>query len=380
MTTQPSANRQLPGLANTPSDNRADNQTWNTRISTAIESDDPLVANFRITRCHYQLSEAMRRAIGENAGANFHSWAVWGSRKAGVTIRQEDKDQASRDATIVAGIVGFLVGVAVGYFTAGILTGFGNVVLWATIGVVTGGYTGYLLAQYTRRSASRLVLQGNRIVLDDIGRATGAYLHYLSESSETETKNEPASGIEGFISTLRPGPTDQGGQDLLRRAFRYYERARLAGTDQEKHEFAYAANCFAILHEHIRLQPLIARSLPFLIKKCVTERLMTFSVGQETLSIHEDVPPIDADDFPSSLQKLNDPELLTFLNGADGWDVNRDSLKNTKASDWTNIKQRMGYIVNLFRSRHLDQQVVASPYSAEQFAAIDSGRLPSRPW
>ena len=95
---------------------------------------------------------------------------------------------------------------------------------------------------------------------------------------------------------------------------------------------------------------------------------------------HEDVPPIDADDFPSSLQKLNDPELLTFLNGADGWDVNRDSLKNTKASDWTNIKQRMGYIVNLFRSRHLDQQVVASPYSAEQFAAIDSGRLPSRPW
>ena len=347
-------------------------------ISAAIDSSDPLISNFRITRCHYLLSQALRQAIGESAGANFHSWGVWGSRKAGVTIRQEDKDQASRDATLVAGIVGLLVGVGVGYFCPVLLTGLGNVVLWAVIGCVTGGYTGLLLARYTRRAASRLVLEGNRIVLDDIGRATARYLDHLATS--------PAeSDIEKFVSTLRVGPTDQGGQDLLRSAFRYYDKARLASNVQQKHEFAYAANCFAILHEHIRLQPLIARSLPFLIKKCVTQRLMTFSVGEETLSVHEDVPPIDTDEFPSTLQVLSDPKILEFLNGEDGlevngWDVNHGSLKNTKASDWTNIRQRMGYIVNLFRTRHLDAQVVAAPYTAEQLIEIEAGRLPSRPW
>jgi len=40
------------------------------------------------------------------------SWAVWGSRKAGVTIRQEDLDSAIRDAFVVAGGVGVATGVA----------------------------------------------------------------------------------------------------------------------------------------------------------------------------------------------------------------------------------------------------------------------------
>jgi hypothetical protein len=47
---------------------------------------------------------------GTDAGANFHTWAVWGSRKAGVTIRQEDLGEALRNATVVAGIVGLIVG------------------------------------------------------------------------------------------------------------------------------------------------------------------------------------------------------------------------------------------------------------------------------
>lgn len=347
---------------------------WNADLSAAIDSHDPLVSNFRITRCHYLLSEALRNAIGRTTGANFHSWAVWGSRKAGVTIRQEDKDQASRDATIVAGIVGTIVGLTVGYFSQDVmLSGAANLVLWAIIGGVTGGYAGLLLARYTRRAASKLVLEGNRTVLDDIGRATAGYLDYVANANQD-------SNIDIFVSTLRDGPTDQGGQDLLQRAFRHYESARLANTEQQKHEFAYAGNCLAILHEHIRLQPLIARSLPFLIKKCVTQRLMTFNVGEQTLSVHEDVPPIDTNDFPHTLQTLGNPELLTFLNGLDGWDVGHGSLTNTKTSDWTNIKQRMRYIVNLFRTRHLDDQVVASPYTPEQFARIAAGQQPSRPW
>jgi len=59
----------------------------------------PCTSIGNITRLHFFLSTALREVVGPEAGANFHSWAVWGSRKAGVTIRQEDKDQASRETT-----------------------------------------------------------------------------------------------------------------------------------------------------------------------------------------------------------------------------------------------------------------------------------------
>ncbi len=350
-------------------------QDWSQLIDEAINEQDPLIANFKITRCHYGLSAALAKAIGKNAGANFHSWGVWGSRKAGVTIRQEDKDQASRDAIIVASTVGALVGLVVGYLFASPLNLaiWMSIVLWMLMGAFVGGWCGLALARYTRREASRLVLHGNRIVLDDIGRATALYLRHVSESGKE-------GSFDQFSSQLRDGPTETEGQDLLKRAFQYYDKARLASVEETRHQAAYFANCLAILHEHIRLQPYISKSMPFFIRKCVTERLMTFSVGDEVLAVHEDVPAIDQEAFPPTLVDLKIAELNEFLNGTEGWDVARDDLRNTGASDWTKIKQRMGYIVNLFRSRHLLSEVTASPYSPEQMASIAAGKLPDRPW
>src|SRR4029077_2990904 len=77
----------------------ADLAAWERAIREAVDDPDPVLANLKITRCHYLLSRALGDVLGPDAGANFHSWAVWGSRKAGVTIRQEDLDQARRDGT-----------------------------------------------------------------------------------------------------------------------------------------------------------------------------------------------------------------------------------------------------------------------------------------
>ncbi len=77
---------------------------------------------------------------------------------------------------------------------------------------------------------------------------------------------------------------------------------------------------------------------------------------------------------------INNPDLREFLDGPDGWDTGRGTLKNTRTNDWTKIRERMGYIVNLFRTRHLDANVVVSPYTTEQLAAISVGELPARPW
>ena len=295
-------------------------------------------------------------------------------------IRQEDKDQASRDATVVASIVGAVVGIGVGWISAIVLASslLWPIVIWATIGLIIGGYCGFLLAGYTRREASRLILEGNRIVLDDIGRATARYVHYVRRAGHENERRDVA--FDEFLQRFRPGPTESGGQELLRRAFEQYEVARRSSDPKSRHECTYFANCLAILHEHIRLQPYIAKSLPFLIRKCVTQRLMTYSVGEIELSVHDDVPPLDDVDFPQTLAHVELEELQDFLYGPHGWDHGRSSLKNTRASDWTRLHERMGYVVNLFRTRHLESNVVASPYTSEQLSAIANGEAPSRPW
>ena len=353
---------------------------WNSLISEAIETPDPLLSNFKITRLHYLLSCELQHAVGQAAGANFHSWAVWGSRKAGVMIRQEDKDQASRDATIVAGVVGAIFGVGTGWLFASLSdwSMLWSIVAWVLIGLVTGGCRGHLLARYTRSTASRLILEGNRIVLDDIGRETARYLDYVHEA--TLGSGDYDDTFRVFLAEFRDGPTEQGGQELLRRAFQQYETARRSSDTKVQHECNYFANCLAVLHEHIRLQPYISKSLPFLIRKCVTQWLMTYSVGETQLVVHEDVPPLSQAVFPSTLATLDNSKLKEFLDGPNGWDVGRGKLENTRANDWTKIRERMGYIVNLFHTRHTEAAVATSPYSAQQLETIEDGRLPSRPW
>ncbi|MEQ8790309.1 MAG: hypothetical protein RIC55_28700 [Pirellulaceae bacterium] len=357
-------------------------QDWDVLIDEAVSESDPLRSNFKITRAHFLLATALREAIGPQAGANFHNWAVWGSRKAGVTIRQEDKDQASRDATVVAGLVGCLVGIGVGVLLAWLFTWPAalSILVWVLIGVATGGYCGYRLAGYTRRAASRLILEGNRLVLDDIGRVTGRYLQYVECARAMDADERRRKLFQAFLDEFRPGPTEQGGQDRLRQAFEQYEQARGAADLKTQHQCNYFANCLAVLHEHIRLQPYISRSMPLLIRKCVTQRLMTYSVGRTQLAVHEDVPPLADDAFPATLCDITSEPLRDFLEGSEGWDVSRGTLRDTRTCDWTDIRQRMGYVVNLFRTRHTEQDVVASPYSPEQLEAIASGRLPARPW
>jgi hypothetical protein len=49
-----------------------------------------VICNLKITLAHQELSLALRHITGPASGANFHTWAVWGAKKAGHTIRWEE--------------------------------------------------------------------------------------------------------------------------------------------------------------------------------------------------------------------------------------------------------------------------------------------------
>jgi hypothetical protein len=305
----------------------ADQAWWCARIDEAVDDRDPVLSNLRITLVHRELSIALRWLIGDDSGANFHTWAVWGSKTAGRTIRREDLPVPMRALTR-AGVLGRLAD-----------------------------------------RASRSIFSGNATVLDDIGRQSA---RFLSAAGSDEA-------FQAFEAQLRPGPPASGGQDLLRAAYRHYREAAGTADPDHRDELMLYANLLAILHEHHRLEPYIDASLPKPVRRLVTARLLGFSIGRESMRVSENVAPERGAAFPATLATIEDRDLAALLDGPGGLDRTPDSLDGSAAHDWTELSDRMNFICDLFRSRQLDPELFEPPYTDAQDAAIAAGRVPDGP-
>jgi hypothetical protein len=89
-------------------------------------------------------------------------------------------------------------------------------------------------------------------------------------------------------------------------------------------------NCEIVYHEHIRLEPYIRGAMPFIIRRCATERMMAYEIGDKVLNVGEDLLGIRT---------------------------------STAAKDWTRIEQRMRYVFSLFRNLHDAPEVFLAPSS-----------------
>jgi hypothetical protein len=299
-------------------------ERWVAAIEEACAEPDLARSNQLITELHFALSEALAGSLGREGGPNFHSWAVWGSRKAGVTIRQEDLESAVGNATVTAGVVGCMIGAATGVL-AGRRLHWGNAPLAAAIGTgigaLTGGWTGRRIAIWSRAKAAKLVLQGNRIVIRDIGEQSARFLELLE-------KGAPGERRDAFFKGLRSGPTERHGQDRLAAAFSSYLKAFDSNDVGVKRAAMIAGNCEIVYHEHIRLEPYIQGAMPFIVRRCATQRLMTYEIGNRVLAVGKDVPGI---------------------------------RMPTAARNWARIEERMRYVFALFEKFHDAPEVFSRP-------------------
>lgn len=313
---------------------------WIRAIQDACAEPDLARSNRLITRLHYLLSEALAGRLGREGGPNFHSWAVWGSRKAGVTIRQEDLDSAIGNATVTAGIVGSVIGAATGVFAGRWLRwspDYVTAAIGAVIGSLTGGLTGRQIAIWSRGKAAKLVLRGNQIVIQDIGEQSARFLELLENGATTE-------GRRAFFAGLRAGPSERHGQDRLATAFRFYLAAFDSNDLDAKRAAMIAGNCEIVYHEHIRLEPYIRGAMPSIVRRCATQRLMTYEIGDRVLTVGEDLPGVPTP---------------------------------TAARNWAKIEERMRYVFALFRKFHNAPVVFSSPYPETEMAQIaKSGHSP----
>src|SRR5262245_22899920 len=130
---------------------------------------EPVLRNLQITLCYSDLSGAIEAALPGNA--NWCTFAVWASKQAGVTIRDEDLEQAIRARLL----------------RSGVLRG----AILRVIELVGGTVEHHvrvlakLIADFGPfRRSSDAVARGNKKVYEEIGREFARFLPLVAEGRE----------------------------------------------------------------------------------------------------------------------------------------------------------------------------------------------------
>jgi hypothetical protein len=356
----------------------------------------PVIRNLEITCCYARLAAAFAARGGE--GANWCTYATWASRQAGRTIRGEDLlEHLSRIlgegrwllhplATLWRRLLRrglFQRDTRIGRLTAALHTPFDAFEL-----------------------ASDAVARGNLKVFEEIGLE---FARCLDAGTDPDR-------VGRFLEGLRPGDPPEG-QRYLRQAFTRYERRQLERDPKARAELTLLANLEIGLHEQTRLQPEIRESLDAayatqedlgrralellfpsaarwwpvlrrsaaavvgvvaagaqraasrLAREAITESLMVLSLPGRALALGTHL----ADAYPEALVEPADADLVELLARYEPVPPTADDCG---ARDWSELPQRMHYIVHLFRALQLSEQLADPPFTPEEVASFSRGVVP----
>ena len=263
--------------------------------------------------------------------------------------------------------------------------------------------TGSFVARYTddvQRRMAEALSDGNLRIFAEMAPVVVRFLDLVAGDAVRDDDK-----LEAFLHTLKPGASEQGGQEMLGRALSAWYRAAHTEDPRTRSQLVLLGNARMGWHEQTRVQPDIEEALgaplrgrlgdeltlalrrrvsglpgfirrPLLgvaramepallnsaaltIKQGATRHMMRYATPQEDVPLGHDLAPrAGVALYPPHLQKLDDPELcalLAELGSTDG------DTSGRGASDWADFRQRMGFIVALFRSRQCDTSLFATP-------------------
>jgi len=367
--------------------------------------DNPVLRNLQITQCYAELSAAMR-ARTESA-ADWCTFATWASRQAGSTIRGEDLfETLDRILSRRSWLFAPLQSVSRVLLRRGLFqpdTRLGRIAVEI--------HTPF--DAFERASAE--VAAGNLKVFAEIGREFARFMATVPVDAATESPE-----FLSFAAGLRPGPPPDG-QDYLREAFVHYQQQRRESDPGVRAALILLANLKIGLHEQTRLQPQIvaavnapivtaedlgARVLHALLpgsrrwprvahdplakvigwmaarvrrdaikatQEVVTQALMVLAIPQASgtytaLALGRDLEaPV-----PEALAAPH-PFLEAFV---EEYDPCPPGGTRCGAEDWCDLRQRMHYIVHLFRAYSDTASLFGPPFSPQQVASFRSGVVP----
>jgi hypothetical protein len=325
------------------------------------------------------LSAEVARAVDAD-NANWCTLATWASKTAGISIRDEELPRVLVDLL---------------WDEARLSPKVGSVFLWIyqrTAAKVD------LFAQVRAmlRRVSEEVADGNRKVFAELAPLFARFAGLMAAPAA-----DRAAMLQGFVAELRPGPTDRGGQQLLRQAFSNYSTAAAEPDAPQRAQLMLLANCQIGLHEQTRLQDNIKGAMDAPVGAIFTDglgRLLVFKVAFALLgpfgvsrervraAIQDEwqrvatrffmtvslptgrVLPLEGDSIPwpsqipEALLTLTNQDLIALLQQ---FGDDTDRLRTRGADNWSRLSDRMGFICALFRSAQQSADLFDQPFSKD---------------
>ncbi|MCC6558428.1 MAG: hypothetical protein IT372_36270 [Polyangiaceae bacterium] len=366
------------------------------RVDAIIGLDsDPVLRNLLITQCYFELSQGLGRVLGmENA--NWCTFATWASKTAGRFIRKEDVPE------LVRRLLGVHDGVEADREAAPPPSGID------LFGPPSRSDLGLLdLPERILDEVSKLISRGNLKVFAEVGPIFASMIRIYEGKGRPE---QPM--LDELLAPIRVGATMDEGQSLLRSALTHYHNALRAEDPDTKAELILLGNARIGLHEQMRLQPYIAGSLNAPVRRLMrtfspavrlpralqgaleslvrpaaervgsmwrevaTREMMKLKLPNGVLELGRDLPILPGQPlYPEHLRTIEDDELHVLLSEYGAHD---STAVGSGAHDWAYLPARMGYILELFRSRQCDPNLHSRPFRAEQESEIVSWRVPRR--
>lgn len=357
-------------------------------VHAIVAEKQPVIRNLRITQSYHVLSREISRVVDQQ-NVNWSTFACWASKTAGISIRNDELPNLARDELgLGKAEIRQLTGLASGILK---FSGLARLVQQEAVG--------------TLREVSEQIALGNQKVYEELAPLFARFVDLM--------RRDPSeASVAEFVSGLNDGPIEEGGQELLKSAFTTWHRASLLEQPAERAELILRANCQIGLHEQTRLQrhiqgamdapiavilrrrlknelpafiggalaalasflakPLLAELTSFW-ERVVTRHAMNLVLpGGKEISLGEDIPN-RPDTFPADLRELRDSETRKLVAR---FDERLDSSEGCGANNWADLQDRMGFIVELFRSRQQDLKLFDPPFTEEQLVELEAGRVP----
>jgi hypothetical protein len=353
----------------------------------AIRSMDNLILrNLKVTQGYYRLSQGMRDVIGKN-NASWPSFATHASKTAGYSIRNEIQPEelarVFRSFRLYRHLERFLR-------------------RYLSSASERDRELNPVVQILARISLS--VSKGNIMVFEELAPAYGQMVSGFAGDEKYDQAK-----LKKLLSQFKPGASDAGGQDACIEAFTAYYEAKFAADPDRKAELIYLGNLLIGLHEQMRLQPIIAEAIHAPVDEVLgdpvrlitplgnrisgwvhraflgisrrifstvaTQLFMAIYLPAGELRLGRDVrSPVLDRDYPPDLQAIELKRVKEILEDLD-WTP--ETLRGSRAANWSDLDDRMNYIVDFFRSHQQNSELFEPPFTTEQMAEIDAGRVPS---
>lgn len=359
---------------------------------------DPIVRNLRITLAYHDLTHALTRLLGDR-NLSWCSFGCWASKTAGTFIRKD----------------------ALPIFMKNLLEETVPILFSSKLTAVFRPFRGEShfgreILERTLRNAlegvSDEIAKGNQMVFEEIGLA---FAELVAAADGRQTLD--LARCDRLLGNLKEGTPESGGQTLLRQGLEAFIEASYEQDPKRKAELMLLGNLRMGYQEQRRVQRHVAASLfvpidevllvelerafravtPDAIEdpildvvsrflkpstnavrqvwcRFATRWMMRLTLPDIALDLGVDIPPLSSRaSFPKPLRNVEHPDLVHLIE-----DIDRspDTLTGSAANDWGNLRDRMNYIADLFRSRQQDASLLRAPFTQAQIEAIRNNTVP----